>query len=188
VGLSCSGPILGFSSTDTHQDIELILEALAMIAGKYPSVKLIITGHVKKSIIDLARAYGVERNIHLTGYLPFEELPWYLGCADIFVLPFPNKIYNVGRWPNKICDFMCLGRPTVSNPFGDIKTLFENNSIGLLAECNPEDFSNKVFYLIEHPDVAEQLGKEARRVAETQYNWRVLTDKLESFYYRILNV
>jgi glycosyltransferase involved in cell wall biosynthesis len=133
-------------------------------------------------------SHGVEQNVHLTGLVPYEELPWYLGCADLFVLPFPNEIYNVGRWPNKMGDYMSLGRPTISNTVGDIKILFEEHSVGLLAECNPVDFAEKIIFLLSHPDTARQLGKTARKVAVSLYDWKVIAGRLEAFLYKVLEL
>jgi glycosyltransferase involved in cell wall biosynthesis len=128
----------------------------------------------------------MENNILLTGFLPYEELPACLGSSDLFVLPFADKICNIGRWPNKICDYMCLGRPTITNSIGDIKSLFEEHEIGLLSRWDPIDFAEKIIFLIEHPDIADQLGKNARVVAETVYDWKILIRKLETFYYAIM--
>jgi glycosyltransferase involved in cell wall biosynthesis len=187
VGLPLSIPILGFSSLDSHLDLDVVLQALAIVAKRYPETKLVITGKPSKSVIKLAEAYGVESNIQMTGFLQQDELPWHLGCADLFVLPFADKVYNVGRWPNKICDYMSLGRPTISNPVGDIKTLFESHEIGLLSRWDPVDFSEKIIYLIEHPNVADKLGDNARNIAVTLYDWKLLIRKLEDFYCMLLS-
>jgi len=187
LGFSMTEPLLGFSSTDTHLDLDMVMAALAIIVQQYPSTKLIITGRAGKSVVELAKRFGVQENIYLTGFLPFKDLPWYLGCADVFVLPFPDRTYNIGRWPNKIGDYMCLGRPTVTNPVGDIKPLFEKNAIGLLAEWNAEDMANKIVYLLENPDVAHQYGENARYIAYNNFDWSVLIEKLEEFYMKILN-
>jgi glycosyltransferase involved in cell wall biosynthesis len=186
-GLPLSIPILGFSSLDSHLDLDIVLQALSIVAKQYPETKLVITGKPANSVIELARTYGIESNIFLTGFLQHEELPWYLGSADIFVLPLADKVYNVGRWPNKICDYMSLGRPTISNPVGDIKTLFDEHQIGLLAKWDPSDFSDKIIYLIEHPDVAEKLGDNARHIAVTIFDWKLIIRRLEDFYYAVLS-
>jgi len=188
VGLDVTGPIIGYSSLDTHLDLALMIEVLAQIVRQYPDAHLLITGNPPRKISKLAQAYGVRQNLILTGFLPYEELPWYLGCADLFVMPFPEKIYNIGRWPSKVNNYMSVGRPTVSNPVGDIKGLFEKHNIGLLAKWDPEDFAQKIIFLLEHPDIAEELGENARRAAVTEYNWKVLIGKLEKFYYKILNM
>lgn len=186
VGMPEREPILAFASADSHWDLDVVMESLSIVAHKYPETKLIITGRANNEILELARAHGVEQNVQLTGWLPREDLPYYLGCADVFLLPFPDKVRNVGRWPNKVGLYMGVGRPTVSNPVGDIKPLFENNDIGLLAEWNAVDFAHKIFYLLENQDIALRLGQAARQVATQQYDWSVLITRLEDFYYRVL--
>jgi glycosyltransferase involved in cell wall biosynthesis len=188
VGLDVAGPIIGFSSLDSHLDLALIMEVFARIVRQYPDAKLLVTGHAPQRVSQLAHTYGVQGNLILTGFLPYEEFPWYLGCSDLFVMPFPDKIYNIGRWPSKVNDYMSVGRPTVSNPFGDVRGLFEKHKIGLLAQWDSEDFAQKIIFLLEHPDIAAELGKNARRAAETEYNWKELIRKLESFYYSILGM
>lgn len=188
VGLDVTGPIIGYSSLDTHLDLALMIEVLAQILRQYPDAQLLITGNPPEKISELAHAYHVGQNLILTGFLPYEELPWYLGCADLFVMPFPEKVYNVGRWPSKVNGYMSVGRPIVSNPVGDIKGLFEKHNIGLLAKWDPEDFAEKIIFLLQHPDIAKELGENARRAAVTEYDWRVLIGKLEEFYYKVLSM
>jgi glycosyltransferase involved in cell wall biosynthesis len=187
-GLDMTGPIIGFSSQDSHLDLALVIQALAQIIHRYPDARLLITGHAPEKVSELARTYGVQRNLILTGFLPYEDLPWYLGCADLFVMPFPDKIYNIGRWPSKVNDYMSIGRPTVSNPVGDVKALFEKHHIGLLAAWDPLDFAKNIIFLIQHPDIAKELGENARRTALAEYDWKVLIGKLENFYYGVLNM
>jgi glycosyltransferase involved in cell wall biosynthesis len=181
-------PILGFSSSDSHLDMEIVMSALAIVARKYPAIKLIVTGKARKSVYDLVKKHQVQGQVCFVGYVSFEELPWYLGCADAFLLPMADLPYNRGRWPNKMGEYMSLGRPTVANPVGDIKALFETYPVGHLASWNPEDFAQKILHLIENPKLSEAYGKIARQVAETDYDWRILIEKLEEFYFSILNL
>jgi glycosyltransferase involved in cell wall biosynthesis len=187
IGLPAHDPIIGYSSSDTHLDLEIVMASLAVVAQKHPNIRLLLTGLVKQAVVDLARAHGVERYLHPVGFLPYEELPWYLGCADLFLLPFPDTIYNRGRWPNKIGEYMSIGRPTVSNPSGDIRYLFDQHHIGLLANSDPRDFADKILTLLENPCLARQLGANARSVAEGQMSWPILIKRLEAFYFQILD-
>ncbi|HZK67403.1 MAG TPA: glycosyltransferase family 4 protein [Chloroflexota bacterium] len=187
VGWTQQGPVIGFSSLDSHLDMELVMRALAIVAARYPTVKLLVTGKSGEAVRRLAMENGVESNLYLTGFLPADQLPLYLGCSDLFVLPFPEKVYNIGRWPNKIGDYMSTGRPTVANPTGDIRTLFESQRVGLLAGWDAQEFAGQILRLIQDPGLARELGANARRVAETQYDWRILVARLEQFYMRVLS-
>ncbi len=186
VGLNGDGPIIGFSSSDSHLDLDVVMAALAIVAQRFPNIKLLMTGQTGPAVMDLAAKYQVNGRLILTGFLPYEELPWYLGCADLFVLPFPDTIYNRGRWPNKINDYLSLGRPTVANACGDVTHLFEKHDVGLLAEWDAGDFAQKIITLLEKPGLAYHFGKEARKASIHDYCWPVMIERLEDFYYQTL--
>jgi glycosyltransferase involved in cell wall biosynthesis len=82
-------------------------------------------------------------------------------------------------------EYLSLGRPTVANPVGDIKLLFERHSIGFLAGWEPEDFAEKIISILNNPQLSSDFGRNARRVAETEFDWAILAEKLEKFYYEI---
>jgi glycosyltransferase involved in cell wall biosynthesis len=186
-GLDPEGLYLGFGSADSHLDMEIVMASISLVAQKCPRVKLLITGSAKPEIHQMVHKYGLEEQVKFLGFLSWEDYPWYMGASDLFLLPMADRPYNYGRWPNKMGDYLAFGRPTISNPIGDIKTLFEKYDIGLLAAYTPLDFAEKIMYLLDHRDQAAQMGQNARWVAENIYDWRILSEKLESFYYKIIN-
>ena len=181
-------PLLGFASSDSHLDLDLVFSSLAIVARSFPSVKLVLTGKVHPSILKMAEERGVQENILQTGFLPREELPWWLGSTNVCLLPFPETVYNVGRWPNKVGLYMSLGRPIVTNPVGDVKALIDEHEVGLTADPTPEDFASKINSLLADPELAHRLGRNSRKAAETTYNWKTKIRVLENFYARILDL
>ena len=188
LSLPLEAPMLGFASSDSHLDIELVFSSLSIVARSFPTVKLVLTGNVHTSILQIAERYGVRENILLTGFVPREDLPWWLGSTNICLLPFPETVYNMGRWPNKVGLYMSLERPVVTNPVGDIRALIERYQVGLVADATPEDFACKIITLLENPNLVQQLGRNGRKAAETAYNWKTLVQRLEDFYVRILDM
>jgi glycosyltransferase involved in cell wall biosynthesis len=171
---------------DANFDLPLVFSAFARVVEKYPETRLMLIGKSSPAMLNTAREYGIAEWVISAGYVPYDLLPTYLGCADIFLLPFPSTVYNVCRWPSKICDYMASGRPTISNPTGDIKSLFEKHKVGLLADESAEAFAAKIFFLFEHPDAVILLGQNARHAAEIHYSWSYLIQGLESFYLQVL--
>jgi len=110
----------------------------------------------------------------------------YLAAADVLLMPYSNKLCNVGRGPIKLGDYLASGRPIVTNPVGDLKTMFEAARIGLLSKDTPEDFAEKVGDLIDDPSLADELGANARRVAEEKYSWELLSEQLEEYYKKVI--
>jgi len=186
MGYPADVPILGFASADSHLDLEILMEALRIVAHTHPDVRLVVSGRTSKRVVDLVRSYDVQDHVVFIGFVTSDDLAWHMGAADLFLLPFPDTVYNRGRWPNKIGPYMCLGRPTVSNPTGDVKLLFERHRVGLLAESDPGDFAAKILTLLESPELARELGVNARRVALDEHDWDKLVSRLEDFYDELL--
>jgi glycosyltransferase involved in cell wall biosynthesis len=187
LNMPVNDPVLGFASADTHLDMEIVLASLVIVARKYPRVKLLITGMVKQSVKELIKKWKVEERIVFSGFTSVEDFPIYLGTSDLFLLPMADRPYNHGRWPNKMGDYLAIGRPTVANPVGDIKPLFEKYKVGLLAGWDAADFAEKITFLLDHPEISEQMGQTAREVAKNEYDWSILGKTLEAFYYKILD-
>ncbi|HNT54084.1 MAG TPA: glycosyltransferase family 4 protein [Anaerolineaceae bacterium] len=186
LGYDLTEPLLGFASADSHLDVGLMFAALAQVAQRFPTVRLICTGTVRPEVHEAARRAGVADRLILPGFLPLAELPWQLGCADVFLLPYPQTVYNLGRWPNKIGLYLCLGRPVVTNPTGDLAEVLARHPVGLTVGETPADFAAGICTLLADPDLAGRMGAAARQAAVADFNWRTLIIDLEQFYQRIL--
>jgi glycosyltransferase involved in cell wall biosynthesis len=187
IGITPDAKIIAFSSLDSHLDLDIFLNSISKLVPKYPNIQLLITGYVNPKIHFLFSKYRLLERTFFSGFVPYEELPTYLGSADVFVMPLADTIYNQGRWPNKICEYMAMGIPTVSNPVGDIKDLFERKMVGLLCQYSVEGFSSSIESLFTDAELSNKLGNNARIAAVKDYDWRVLIRRVEGLYSDILD-
>jgi glycosyltransferase involved in cell wall biosynthesis len=73
--------------------------------------------------------------------------------------------------PNKLFDTFAAGRPAIVNSPGWMRELVETNEAGLFARPgDPRDLADKVAWLRDHPDVAERYGRNARALAERDFD------------------
>jgi glycosyltransferase involved in cell wall biosynthesis len=71
------------------------------------------------------------------------------------------------------------GNPVVVTRVGDIPRFIEDGISGMIAEpSNPEDFSSKIIWLLEHPDEAVAIGQKGRMVAEKNFNNEIEARKI----------
>lgn len=189
-GINENSLVIGFSGMDVLSDLPLVFKAFAIIQQECPDSYLLLTGPDKNSIERTLCSYSIKReHIISPGRLPnLDQVNEYLNMADVFVLPFTNKISNLGRWPNKLGDYFAIGRPVVTNPVGEMEPFFNQHNVGLLADETPEDFAEKVIYLLRQSDLREELGHNCRRIAENELNWNTIIQRLESFYERTINM
>ena len=179
-------PIIGFSSLDSHIDLELVLDSLETLATKFPTISLLVTGRPSDVLSEMAEQRGVSDRINQVGFVPFDMLTTYLGAANVCVLPLPDTTYNRGRWPNKITDYATAGRPTVTNPVGDMGDLVSKHDMGILTEWDVDQFSSAIESLLLSPEEANRLGANARVAAENDMRWATHIENLELFYLQII--
>jgi len=185
LGISPEARVIGFSGF-VHYDLDLVVEAFAELDKHLDNAVLLVTGAHSPLLTQLKEAGKLRGKVIEAGMVEYSQLPEYLACVDVFALPFANKLANVGRWPNKVGDYLAAGRPVVSNPVGDIKRLFEEEQIGRLAAPNPKDFAAAMLELLNNPAECEKLGANARQVAEQRLAWSHLTGQLLEHYTKIV--
>lgn len=112
---------------------------------------------------------------HLTG----EALESTLRKASVIVVP--------SEWhensPLSILEAMAHAKPIVASRIGGIPELVRDGVTGLLFEPkNSRELSSRLRTLLDDSGLRTKLGKEARRVAETEYSLSKHGDALLSLY------
>lgn len=164
-------------------DIPNLIFAMDILHKKgINNIKLIIMGDggYKQIFEDLAREKQV--NAHFTGKLPYNQMAAQLNQCDIVVNPI--KRGSAASIINKHADYAASGRPVINSQENkEYRKLIEKYHMGL--NCNNEDavdMADKLEYLIKNYDVRIEMGKNARRCAEEnfdrQYSYQKIIDLL----------
>jgi len=81
--------------------------------------------------------------------------------------------------PNKLFDTFAAGRPAVVNTPGWQRELVEDNKAGVYARAgDPGDLADQLLRLRGDPELVRAMGANARHLAETQFDRRMLAERL----------
>jgi len=177
LGLEKFDPIFIFSSFVLY-DLNLIEKALRIFVKKIPNCLLLLTGGVPKKQL----AAFKDLPVRYAGFVPEEEFVYYLGAADLCLLPLSDVLTNRVRYPHKIGHYLAAGRPVLSNPVGEVARLIKHYDVGLLTASTPEDFAKGMQTAVDEPAHLASKGFQARLVAETKLSGAPFADKLERIY------
>jgi glycosyltransferase involved in cell wall biosynthesis len=73
--------------------------------------------------------------------------------------------------PNKLFDTFAAGRPAIVNMDGWMRSLVEDNAAGLYVRAgDARDLADKLSWLRDHPAEAERMGRNARALAEREFD------------------
>lgn len=121
-----------------------------------------------------------ENNIKSIGFV--KDLYSLLQEVDIALVP----IRAGGGTKLKMLDYMGIGLPIVTTKKGTegIKTI--NGEHAIIVDDVNEKFVDAIKYLVNNEKERERIGSNARRLAEEEYDWDKIGEKLNALYKRIV--
>jgi glycosyltransferase involved in cell wall biosynthesis len=176
------GPLLGYAA-NYHPDQELLLASVAHARRALPSLRLLAAGApLTQSLVDRFELNGAVIQL---GQIPAEKIGSVLGAADALALPLEDNAHNRARVPFKFTDYLAAGRPIVANPVGDLAQWFDENAagppIGRAAAPTPEAYGEAIAAVLAPDADRAAMGRAARALAEREFAWPRLVDRLETF-------
>lgn len=183
--IPAGGPIVGYLGHALPRDAQLLADSFNLILQQRPDVRLLLIGDYRQRL-----AAYIENKDQLleSGFVQAEVLNQYLAISDVVWLPLSDTVANRGRWPMKLSDYMSAGRPVVSTRVGDWTRLFTDDlPIGALADPTPADIAAATLELLADTQQLESFGANARLRAETEFDWTLVTEQLEQFYWQTID-
>jgi glycosyltransferase involved in cell wall biosynthesis len=93
----------------------------------------------------------------------------------------------VEGFPNAIIESMAAGVPVVAAAVGGVPELIEDGRTGRLVHSrNPADFADAIDQLLEHPDEAENMAREAGAHVRAHLTTEAMVDGYRSLYNELL--
>ena len=160
-----------------------LIEAMAMLAARHPTLHLAIAGRGELAPELAARAAAetaLAGRVHLLGLR--SDIPAVLAAADVFVLPSLSE-----GLPLALLEAMFAARPIVATDVGEVGAALGGGYAGILVK--PGDgvaLANALDDLLANRARARELGARARKRAAAQYDVSHMVRRYESIYSRLL--
>jgi len=137
-------------------------------------------GPEKESIIDLIKQTNWQRFIKIKK-VSYKKMPQVYQQADIFVLPSRPTKYWQEQFGMVLAEAMASGLPIVSTKSGAIPEVL--GKVGLLIKPNdPEGLYQSLKILLTNRTKRLELGRQARKRAETFFDCRKTALKIEALW------
>lgn len=124
-----------------------------------------------------ARFSDLNGRVQWLGNLPNAELPAQINRARMFILPSHYEGH-----PKTLIEAMACGKATIGGRSPGIREIIQHEKNGWLCETHPDSIRAAIQHLVQHPELREVLGKNARQFAVENY----ALDPLAEREYRLL--
>jgi glycosyltransferase involved in cell wall biosynthesis len=158
-------------------DLEPLFVAIRELASKI-NVKLLMVGGGAgyDKTVEMARDLGILDHAIFTGTVPYAQVPEYISCMDMGVIPFKQDSVSNNSLPLKLFEYMACGIPVISTHVDAIQKKFGQN---VLFVSNANEYAQKILHMYQDPDLCSKLGSEGRRIVADKYQWAAIAKKLE---------
>ncbi len=171
-----------FGTMGEANDLTQVIDAAAALAERGENrVAFVLQGEGK-------RRAALEAHVRMRGLENVVLLPAgdkraaarLAAASDACMTIFKDVPILATNSPNKLFDTFAAGRPAVVNTTGWQRELVERNRVGVAARPgDPEHLAECVLWLRDHPAEVAEYGRNARRLAETEFDRRLLAGRLE---------
>lgn len=179
LGIDDNCSILGNIARMTEQKgQEVLLQAVNLLIRKGQNLKVVLVGGgpKRRELENLADTLGIRDHVFFLG--PRHDLPELLSLFDIFVLS--------SHWeslPVIVLEAMAMERPVVATNVAGVSEMVVHGETGLLVEANdPQALAENIMKLINHPNLAKQMGKAGRKRVERKFNVERMVAETTALY------
>ena len=160
--------------------VATLLHALAQARAARPGLawRLVVAGKgvLRAELERLAAKLDLAGAVQFTG--PVDNVPSYLGQADIFVLPSLAEGLS-----NALLEAMAYGLPCIATRVGGTPELIQDGQTGLLVA--PEDTAGLAAALVrlaDDPALRETLGQQARQHVAAEFSLERIAQRYQALY------
>ena len=161
----------------------LAVTAFALIAHKYPDMKLVFygDGELKAEILNKAKEYGLEGRITIFGNI--ENIEKFISSAKVFLMTSDFE-----GLPNALMEAMAIGIPCVATdcPCGGPRDLTEGFNEMLLVPCNDANaIAQRLDEVLSNEALQTAMSQEEKNRAK-KFHINAIMKKWESFMEKVL--
>ena len=166
--------------------LDELVDAFAVVLGQVPDARLVLVGDgVERASIEAQVCHlGLQGSVLFSGLVSHEEVPAWLGAADVAVTVAPKEM-GTSYWgcQMKLREYMAAAKAIVATAIGEVPEVIEDGVTGVLvAPGDGEGLSRAMVGLLNDSDRRRALGCNARAAAIRQHSWAHYVTRLEAAY------
>lgn len=168
--------LLFFGIIRQYKGLDLLIEAMAELKGKYPKLKALVAGEFyedKSRYLNLIKEQQLTDQFIITdSFVAAEDIKYYFSAADIVVQPYrtatQSGVTQIGYH---------FERPMIVTNVGGLAEIIPHNKVGYVCETDAKSVAHAI-------DKFYRNNKEATFVQgvideKKKYSWEIMVNKIK---------
>lgn len=185
-GIKQSDPlILYVGRLDPGKGVQYLIAAFIKLLKRKPRARLLLVGdgYLSGFIKEIVSDCRLERSVFAEGSVDQNLMPKVYSAADLMVFPSTKE----EACPLVLLEAMASGKPVIACRVGGVPEVIDDGENGFLVyPSDDESLAKAMFSIIEHKNIAEALGMNARIKAEREYDIDKIAERYRQLYNTLL--
>ncbi|MCW1311248.1 MAG: glycosyltransferase family 4 protein [Candidatus Parvarchaeota archaeon] len=167
---------------ENEKHFDQLIRAFSLVGRRNKGFELLIIGDGENLQIlkKLLKFLSLDDKIKLLGYVKGVE--YYL--SDSFAFVFTSSREGL---PVSVMEAMAMEKPVIAYNIRGVRDLVIDGVTGFLVKYGDiKGLSEKIVYLMEHEEIAKEMGKRGRERIEREFSLNVILPQMEMLYCEIL--
>lgn len=159
---------------------DVLLEAA--LSSEDADKLFVFVGGTDEDVLKFRSRAGFRENILILGHQEYKKIPYYLGAADILVLPNTAKerISLKETSPIKLFEYMAVGRPIAASDLPSIREVAGEKNVVFFRPDDAADLAAKITMILSDYDTYLKMAEEAKK-SVGRYSWGARAETILSF-------
>ena len=167
---------------ETHLSKQAIIIKLK---NSFPAIKYIILGKgtEKYNLQKLVKKLALEDNVFFAGQVDNFKKKYLFENADLLVMPTTDETYSrsVEGFGIAYIEAAFFGIPSIASNVGGSPEAVIHEKTGIVINNNDELYES-IYNLLSDKNKKLLLGNEAKKRAENEFNWEIVTNKYSDVF------
>jgi glycosyltransferase involved in cell wall biosynthesis len=162
---------------DTGKNVHTLLRYFAEYKRRHESdLQLVLIGGGK---IDIP--VSVQEDVYDLGFVTPQDKYNAMAAAELLCQPSHNESFSLVIMESWLC-----GRPVLVHAKCAVTKDFARRSNGGLYFRDYFEFEGCVEYILEHPEIARQMGENGGQFVRENFDWSVIVEKYKAFFAELM--
>jgi glycosyltransferase involved in cell wall biosynthesis len=173
-----------------HRGFEVLLRALSLVVGRYPTLRLRVIGGFdrhggfEQRVRRLLRQWRLTNTVDFLGVRTYPEMfAEVSSCLAGVVLLQPERGNDYTGLPNKLFEFMGAGLGVVVSDFPELSRVVRHAGCGWLVDpTRPDEVARVLEQVLSSPDECLRRGASGRKAVLERFHWEIAEAALLKVY------
>jgi len=175
-GLSGRPVVVCVSRMVARKGQDVLVRAMRLVKARVPDAALLLVGDGphRGTVEKLVGTLGLERDVVVTGRVPWDEIPAYYDAGDVFAMPTRSRLGGLEAEGLGICylEAAATGLPVVAGNSGGAPDAVLDGENGYVVDGRRVvDVADRVSELLTDRELASRFGKRGREWVHERWLW-----------------